>query len=68
MASEYTYDEDGETWPFFVMAVLSFALVPLTAKWAWRIVSSDRKKVNVPGAIDHTSTSLGLENAGSIGD
>lgn len=68
MASEYTYDEDGETWPFFVMAVLSFALVPLTVKWAWRIVSSDRKLVNVPGAIDHSATSLGLENASSLGD
>lgn len=68
MASEYTYDEDGETWPFFVMALLSFALVPLTARYLWRLVATDRKKVNVPGATSHSAASLGLPAAAAIRD
>lgn len=66
MASEYVYDEEGETWPFFVMAVLSFVLVPLTFRWIYRIVSKDRKSLNVPGAIDHDSGSLGLKQDATI--
>lgn len=41
MASEYTYDEEGETWPFFVMAVLTFILLPLTFRWVYRIFNED---------------------------
>lgn len=58
MASEYKYDEDGETWPFFVLAILTFVLVPLTYKWVTRLLSSDDAialNEKVPGALrkDH---------------
>lgn len=38
MSSEYTYDEEGEVWPYFVLAVLSFIMVPITIKYLMRIL------------------------------
>lgn len=51
--SEYTYDADGETWPFYVLAVLTFVLLPLTASWVYLVVKPDVLLANalVTGAI-----------------
>lgn len=64
MASEYTYDDEGETWPFFILALLCFILIPLTIRWFLRVVSPESNNVNstIPGSITNTSESLNLEN------
>ena len=64
MASEYTYDEGGETWPFFIVAVLTFILVPLTIKWFHRTFTSDNpitRNKKIPGAIPEDGHTLGIE-------
>lgn len=54
-SSEYIYDADGEVWPFYVMAVLSFILIPITAQWVYGVISSDvTLSKGVPGAITVT--------------
>ncbi|ODV79964.1 translocation protein [Suhomyces tanzawaensis NRRL Y-17324] len=66
MGSEYTYDEEGETWPFFLLAVLSFILVPVTVKYLYNLRStSDAKSENasIKGAI---SQEVAVENAAQI--
>ncbi|CAH2350374.1 protein translocation protein Sec63p [[Candida] railenensis] len=65
MASEYTYDDEGETWPFFVLAVLSFILIPLTISWGLRIYRQDNPlsiNKDIKGAILENETTLELEN------
>ncbi|KAK6458982.1 translocation protein [Scheffersomyces xylosifermentans] len=69
MASEYKYDEEGETWPFFVLAILTFILIPLTASWIYRaIYASDVKSYNasVKGAIVVDDQGLKVGNAEQI--
>lgn len=63
-SSEYNYDEEGETWPFFVLALLTFVLIPLTIKYATRLASSDPHKVNasVVGAITENADTIKVPN------
>lgn len=69
MASEYVYDEDGESWPFFILAILSFILVPLTFRWVHRVIHSrDLAYYNsgIKGSIIETASSIGVENVQQI--
>ncbi|EMG48666.1 SEC63 Protein translocation protein SEC63 [Candida maltosa Xu316] len=68
-SSEYNYDESGETWPFFVLALSSFILLPLTFKYISRILSNtDSTKVNesIKGSIRENSESLKVPNLSEI--
>jgi len=69
-SSEYNYDEEGETWPFFVLALLTFVLIPLTIKYATRLASSDPHKVNasVVGAITENADTIKVPNLKSLDD
>lgn len=54
-SSEYTYDAEGEVWPFYVMAVLSFVLLPMTAQWIYSVLQRDLGlNKGITGAIDVT--------------
>lgn len=65
MASEYQYDEGSDTWPYFVLALLVFFMVPLTIRWLLRaFLRSPRKPVT--GAIPYTHNSMQLPNAAQI--
>lgn len=69
MALEYNYDEEGETWPFFVMAVLTFILVPLTIKWIRKAVSSNdplTQNKKVKGSIVEDHKTLQIDNFDKI--
>lgn len=69
MASEYTYDEEGETWPFFVIAILTFILVPLTVKWVYRILNADDPisyNSKIKGSILEDSSTVSVENLRKI--
>lgn len=70
MASEYTYDEEGETWPYFVMAVLTFVLLPATFAWVRRAFFAlrDAAAINAatPGAVRHSEHTLGLGDGGAV--
>ncbi|KAG7665773.1 SEC63 [[Candida] subhashii] len=68
-SSEYNYDEEGETWPFFVLALLTFILLPLTFKYILRIISSsDPITINskIKGSIKEDSTTINVENKSEI--
>ncbi|CAL1188235.1 DnaJ domain family protein [Candida parapsilosis] len=69
-SSEYNYDEEGETWPFFVLALSTFVLIPLTIKYATRLASSDPHKVNasVVGAITENADTIKVLNLKSLDD
>ncbi|CAD1808120.1 unnamed protein product [Candida parapsilosis] len=69
-SSEYNYDEEGETWPFFVLALSTFVLIPLTIKYATRLASSDPHKVNasVVGAITENADTIKVPNLKSLDD
>lgn len=69
-SSEYNYDEEGETWPFFVLALLTFVLIPFTIKYATRLTSSDPDKVNatVVGAIKENADTIKVSNLKSLND
>lgn len=65
MGSDYTYDEGAETWPYFLLAMLVFALLPLTIVWiagvAWpKDAIHQTKKVKGAINIDHNSLALPL--------
>lgn len=65
MASEYNYDEEGETWPFFLLAMLAFILLPLTVKWIHRVIKSDNPlsyNRQIPGAILQDHQTLAITN------
>lgn len=66
MASEYKYDEASDTWPYFVLALLVFFMVPITARWLFRAISPATSNKPVEGAIEHTHNSLELPNAAQI--
>ncbi|EGW34262.1 uncharacterized protein SPAPADRAFT_65418 [Spathaspora passalidarum NRRL Y-27907] len=68
-SSEYNYDESGETWPFFVLAILSVILIPLSIKYIYRIRDSSNPVIEnqkIKGAITEDATSIGVANADSI--
>lgn len=63
MASEYIYDEQGEVWPYFVLAILSFITIPLTIKYVFRLLDTrDPLAYNssISGSISHTHKSLDI--------
>lgn len=66
MASEYKYDEASDTWPYFVLALLVFFMVPVTARWLLRAIAPAASQKHIEGAIKHTHTSLELPNAAKI--
>lgn len=71
MASQYTYDEDDETWPYFVMATLTVILIPLTIKWVLRAIHLGdddvlRHNSKVKGSIRESTESIGVENVKQI--
>lgn len=67
MASEYTYDEEGDTWPFFVLAILTFVLVPLTWRWVSRLTSTaGTPNKLIKGSLSDDHASVGVENAAQI--
>lgn len=69
MATEYTYDEEGDTWPFFVIAVLTFILIPATLKWlttAFKGNDPISYNANIKGAIVEDAETLELENKKKI--
>lgn len=69
MASEYKYDEGAETWPYFILAMLVFCLLPLTVTWSAEVIwPSDAlsKSKNVKGAINEDHDSLKLPHAHTV--
>lgn len=69
MAMEYNYDEDGEVWPFFVLAVLSFILVPLTCSYVYKaLYAGDSILINneIKGSIKETAKSVEVGNSDQI--
>ncbi|RCK62462.1 Protein translocation protein SEC63 [Candida viswanathii] len=68
-SSEYNYDESGETWPFFILALLSFILLPLTFKYVARVLSNTnpaKENESIKGSISETSESLAVPNLREI--
>lgn len=67
MDSEYNYDEGSETWPYFVLALLVFALLPITVVYLWGAAGLNTPtKKDTKGGIKHNHKTLGLENADAI--
>lgn len=66
MASEYKYDEGSDTWPYFVLALLVFFMVPITARWFLRAISSGSSSKAVEGSIPYNHESLQLANSTQI--
>lgn len=66
MASEYKYDEASDTWPYFVLALLVFFMVPLTVRWLYRALSPAGNCEEVKGTIPYTHKSLNLPNGEQI--
>lgn len=69
MASEYKYDEGAETWPYFVLAMLVFGLLPVTITWITGVVwpaDSVAQSKNVKGAINHDHSTLKLPHASTV--
>ena len=68
-SSEYNYDELGETWPFFVLALLSFILLPLTIKYISRVFTNTnptKENQSIVGAIQENSETLKVPNLSEI--
>ncbi|RLV95439.1 Protein translocation protein SEC63 [Spathaspora sp. JA1] len=68
-SSEYNYDESGETWPFFVLAILSVILIPLTIRYVLRIRSNSDPIIEnqkIKGSIKEDGESIGVDNVDSI--
>lgn len=68
-SSEYNYDELGETWPFFVLALLSFILLPLTIRYISRVFSNTnptKENQSIVGAIQENSETLKVPNLSEI--
>lgn len=66
MASEYKYDEASDTWPYFVLALLVFFMVPITTRWFLRAVSRRAVAEDINGAIPYTHNSLQLANSSQL--
>ncbi|KAJ8143846.1 hypothetical protein OY671_003045 [Metschnikowia pulcherrima] len=68
MASEYKYDEAAETWPYFVLALLVFALLPLTYKYLAGVFAKDAStSENAKGAISLDHRKLQLPHSALVG-
>ena len=68
-SSEYNYDELGETWPFFILALLSFILLPLTFKYIARVLSNtnpSKENESISGSIKENSETLNVDNISEI--
>ncbi|KAI5962431.1 SEC63 [Candida pseudojiufengensis] len=68
-SSEYNYDEEGETWPFFILALLSFILIPITINYFATLLStSDPTKINskIIGSIKEDAETLKIDNLNDI--
>ncbi|KAI5954316.1 SEC63 [Candida jiufengensis] len=64
-SSEYNYDEEGETWPFFILALLTFILIPVTISYFAKLISTtDPTKINstITGSIKENADSLEIDN------
>lgn len=66
MASEYKYDEASDTWPYFVLALLVFFVVPLTVRWLFRALAPAETSKEVKGGIPYTHKTLKLANGEQI--
>ncbi|PSK41376.1 hypothetical protein C7M61_001058 [Candidozyma pseudohaemuli] len=67
MDSEYSYDEGSETWPYFVLALLVFALLPVTAVYLWGAAGFGAPtKKRIRGSIEHNHKTLKLHHADAI--
>ena len=66
MAFEYKYDESSDTWPYFVLALLVFFLVPITIRWLTRALTPATTSKPVEGAIPYNHITLELPNAEKI--
>lgn len=66
MDSQYDYDEGSETWPYFVLALLVFALLPLTVMYVVNIFGFGKSKKHTKGSIKHDHRSLNLPHASAI--
>ncbi|RKP30668.1 hypothetical protein METBISCDRAFT_27227 [Metschnikowia bicuspidata] len=66
MAFEYKYDESSETWPYFVLALLVFFMVPITVRWLIRALTPATTSKPVEGAIPYNHITLELPNAEKI--
>lgn len=67
MDSEYSYDEGSETWPYFVLALLVFALLPITVIYLWGAAGMGTPaKKRIKGSIEHNHRTLNLEHADAI--
>lgn len=54
MDSRYSYDEHSQTWPVFVLSVLSVGLIPFTIQFLYSLLASQSKK-EVAGEIKNDS-------------
>lgn len=72
MGSEYNYDEEGESWPYFVMATLTVILIPLTISYINRVFySGDADDIalhnaSIKGSITESSRSVAVDNLKQI--
>lgn len=68
---EYKYDDEGEWWPYFVLAILSFVVGLVAIQYVHRIVSSKEDVAtankSVKGSINEDSDSLDLPHKEAIG-
>lgn len=55
MSLNYDYDANSETWPYFVLAILVFILVPLTFQYFRKLTKNKfkekKRKIVIPGEI-----------------
>lgn len=62
--SEYSYDEQGDVWPYFLIAILSVILIPLTINYVYNVLNYQQSiiKINskVEGSIVENNDSLDL--------
>lgn len=65
MASEYIYDEQGDVWPYFVLAILSFITIPFTIRYFLRLFDSHDPLAHnsgISGSISHNHKSLDINS------
>lgn len=67
MASEYKYDESSETWPYFVLAVLVFVLLPVSISYVANLFGGESlDSAKTKGAILENHKTLALPNAAEL--
>ncbi|KAH3664312.1 hypothetical protein WICMUC_005840 [Wickerhamomyces mucosus] len=56
MNSRYSYDENNETWPVFILAILSVAVIPLTLQSIYEILFiKSKNSTTTIGSIDESN-------------